>query len=1150
MQATPLLQPPYSLALNDYQGPASKLRVQLLLRDLTKPSLEVYISLRLSGFGVELQSNPSVAALNTFVLQPGVPLTISGSELSPLFAQMLAQGVNYDELLAGASLPGGYYTWEVVAYLPDDRQVSNTGRASMSVFKAQPPQITFPAHQATVASTGIGSVPFQWISRSTSPASVLGTIYDLKIYELPDEVTDPNVAVLSGLLPVFNTQTASTSYFYGPGDPLLQPGKRYAIVVQAQDIGGGDSYENQGLSQVVAFKVAGEPDAAAQAACPAPTGLNIRQEDARTLEVSWNPVAEANDYLLQFRKVNEPWQSQTTTDNGLMLIQLSPAKYEVQVATRCNAGLVSTVSPLVNYEIGIVPKDSTADEIEDVLSYYNEDEVTPEPAKYEEAEEPYKDPLDDLILTVTYTDTTGKERTYTSLPPNPTTEQLKQATVAIKPQCVALSTGYSCGIHDNPAAPTGAEYMPKAGDELAMGSTMMEVVKIDGSGNGLGIATVKAFNNAKFGVEFIGIKVREGGCIYAGEAITKSLDFALLSRTQREELAKYYAAYNTLLTAADSLAPEIAKGMNTMLDALKSKKTATRALLEENDLTKLPDILINCTDIATQSQATQDSLQKLYCGLQAGTIKGYKKADIKAAIAANIEFMNKLGPALKECNPANNFTPWEEKPCGGPCAFEFERYVVDEECLAKIQAVFGVSTQDEVLEDITAYLEFLKAINVIVGYFDQCESNNYLPPQGGLVPRCFWKPVVVNKNLRYITDPSFASGIIDGFYGEAVALSKIGTVITDINSTVSGVAGYYLQGDCSKSEIDNLEKKYKDYERKYSKFAAISVDDKNLIEWFFGKVRLHQLKNVKTQLIECKKVEQSIEIVKSVAAFFSDYGNIVAATDKIMNRVDDFMQKEFLNQNLDNTARYEQGKIVAQVLTTFLPLSYSKAKNVSRIDQTILEIEKNSVKFEAELGKVFGQGAGKTIEQVKSLLTNAPNWLKINDDLLKRLATESDDFIKKVDDYYKNAIPSNTPSGFNGEGVYSGVRFNKYGHPELTPHVSSPDHIVKIDMKGNYTSDMTDAKNKLVQQAFGGDATKVRKSIDPVTGNQSSGWSPFQIKQADGSWSEPYTWHHHQDGSSMYPVKKSVHDAIIGKHTGGREIVTKYHELKGFFYQP
>jgi hypothetical protein len=353
---------------------------------------------------------------------------------------------------------------------------------------------------------------------------------------------------------------------------------------------------------------------------------------------------------------------------------------------------VSTVSPIVNYEIGIAPKDSTADEIEDVLSYYNEDEETPEPAVYEEAEETFRDPLDDLILTVTYTDTTGKEQTYTSLPPNPTIEQLKQATVAIKPQCVALSTGYSCGIHDNPAAPTGAEYMPKAGDELAMGSTMMEVVKIDGSGNGLGIATVKAFNNAKYGVEFKGIKVKEGGCIYAGEAVTKSLDFALLSRTQREELEKYHAVYNAALNVVDSLAPEIAKGMNTLLDALKSKKAATRLLLEENDLTKLPEILTNCTDIATQSQATQDSLQKLYCGLEAGTIKGYKQADIKAAIAANIEFMNKLGPALKECNPANNFTPWEEKDCKGPCVFAFERYVVDEKCFQSLGLAFKQSS--------------------------------------------------------------------------------------------------------------------------------------------------------------------------------------------------------------------------------------------------------------------------------------------------------------------------------------------------------------------------------------------------------------------------------------------------------------------------
>jgi hypothetical protein len=35
----------------------------------------------------------------------------------------------------------------------------------------------------------------------------------------------------------------------------------------------------------------------------------------------------------------------------------------------------------------------------------------------------------------------------------------------------------------------------------------------------------------------------------------------------------------------------------------------------------------------------------------------------------------------------------------------------------------------------------------------------------------------------------------------------------------------------------------------------------------------------------------------------------------------------------------------------------------------------------------------------------------------------------------------------------------------------------------------------------------------------------------------------------MYPVKKEIHDKIIGKHSGGREIVTKCPLLKGFFNQ-
>lgn len=93
---------------------------------------------------------------------------------------------------------------------------------------------------------------------------------------------------------------------------------------------------------------------------------------------------------------------------------------------------------------------------------------------------------------------------------------------------------------------------------------------------------------------------------------------------------------------------------------------------------------------------------------------------------------------------------------------------------------------------------------------------------------------------------------------------------------------------------------------------------------------------------------------------------------------------------------------------------------------------------------------------------------------------------------------------------------------------------------GNYTTDMTAAKNALQEKLLPDEVI--------VKSNPNGGWSPFYIEK-NGVKSGSYTWHHHQDGTSMYPVQKEIHDKIIGKHTGGREIVTQYPELKGFFNQ-
>ncbi|MCU0420344.1 MAG: hypothetical protein MUC38_11895, partial [Cyclobacteriaceae bacterium] len=179
----------------------------------------------------------------------------------------------------------------------------------------------------------------------------------------------------------------------------------------------------------------------------------------------------------------------------------------------------------------------------------------------------------------------------------------------------------------------------------------------------------------------------------------------------------------------------------------------------------------------------------------------------------------------------------------------------------------------------------------------------------------------------------------------------------------------------------------------------------------------------------------------------------------------------------------ENSSIKALVLAKYLDWSAALKSTGNLSDAERLLISKQE-----KVWNVLGVlGAGRSLEQVRVLLANCPDWVKANDALLESLRDVSDDFIKKVDDYYRNAIPSNTPSGFSGQGVYSGVGFNKYGHPELLPHVSSPDHIVKIDMKGNYTTDMTDAKNAL--------QAKLPANERVVKSNPNGGWSPFYIEK-------------------------------------------------------
>jgi hypothetical protein len=87
-----------------------------------------------------------------------------------------------------------------------------------------------------------------------------------------------------------------------------------------------------------------------------------------------------------------------------------------------------------------------------------------------------------------------------------------------------------------------------------------------------------------------------------------------------------------------------------------------------------------------------------------------------------------------------------------------------------------------------------------------------------------------------------------------------------------------------------------------------------------------------------------------------------------------------------------------------------------------------------------------------------------------------------------------------------GVFYNDGGYPDFGPHVQA---TVKLDgfTPGNHELDMRRADQEM-------------RKIDP------------NFVRPDG-----YTWHHHEDGTTMQMVPEDLHDAY--KHTGGMA-VTKH----------
>ncbi|GIJ92900.1 hypothetical protein CAPN002_01180 [Capnocytophaga stomatis] len=202
------------------------------------------------------------------------------------------------------------------------------------------------------------------------------------------------------------------------------------------------------------------------------------------------------------------------------------------------------------------------------------------------------------------------------------------------------------------------------------------------------------------------------------------------------------------------------------------------------------------------------------------------------------------------------------------------------------------------------------------------------------------------------------------------------------------------------------------------------------------------------------------------------------------------------------------------------------------LEQTKKYLDKDAIKKQVdELAKVTNIVVKKSIQDVKKLLANSPDWVKTNTELLEKLTDKSDDFIKKVDDFYAITMKKQTPAGFDGgEKLYGGIWFNKYGFPDFEKMGQTLGKKYNfIGANGNYTDDFTRARDWLKKQ----------NGIEEIKDLRNG--SPLLVK-IEGKWKK-ITWHHHEDGKTLIPVFSEIHEKI--KHTGG--VKTKEIEINNLF---
>ena len=310
----------------------------------------------------------------------------------------------------------------------------------------------------------------------------------------------------------------------------------------------------------------------------------------------------------------------------------------------------------------------------------------------------------------------------------------------------------------------------------------------------------------------------------------------------------------------------------------------------------------------------------------------------------------------------------------------------------------------------------------------------------------------------------------------------------------------------------------------------------------------------------------SIEVYRDHNFYVGESGILVhndcvgAVLRRLAKGSDDIIKK--MNQKLVKSGAMREFMDADGVLTEF----GKRFKNMRNINKDLLI---KDILDKPKLAKIFrespelldswkdlakiGPRSRKGIPQGHDLRLNA-QFLKKYADLppLKRVKLKTFlDRQKAAESFTGKVNYTSKSKNINGKDI--SIRYDRYGFPDFMEYVPKPfkKFIVKSDnLQGslNKAADFRLANRELAKRLkIKGPYTRGEKFA-----TKSYRWtSPsqnFELKEG-GKWVK-YTWHHHQDGKTLIPIKSKVHSPGEGgfTHSGGDSLIRD--GLKGIFPSP